>query len=140
MVRRLFTALALAVLAERAGIPPGVELAAYRVLQEALTNVLRHAGRTTVRARVEVGPTAVVVEVVDAGARSANGRVLTGAGAGHGLLGMRYRVEAEGGRFALESRPGHGTRIHATLPLRSSAAQSMAVPSADLTKPASHAG
>jgi signal transduction histidine kinase len=35
----------------------------------------------------------------------------------HGLLGMRYRVEAEGGRFALESAPGHGTRIHATLPL-----------------------
>ena len=39
----------------------------------------------------------------------------------HGLLGMRYRVEAEGGRFALQSAPGEGTRIHATLPMQAAA-------------------
>ena len=50
-----------------ADIPPGVDLAAYRVLQEALTNTLRHAGRTTVQATVRVKPDDVLVEVVDHG-------------------------------------------------------------------------
>jgi signal transduction histidine kinase len=100
-----------------AELPPGVGLAAYRVLQEALTNALRHAGQTSVRARVDVGDQAVVVEVVDNGPAAVNGRPLAASGAGHGLIGMRERVTRYGGR--VESGPsGPGFRVWASIPVR----------------------
>ena len=76
-------------------LPAGVDLAAYRILQEALTNALRHAGAATVRARVVAGPGEVLVEVVDVGGgRRTNGHT---AGGGRGLVGMQERARLYGG-------------------------------------------
>lgn len=104
----------------------GVELSAYRVVQEALTNVIRHAGKPT---RVDVTvcrlPGSLAVEVTDDGrglaARPTNGAVgaavdRRGDGSGHGLLGMRERVELWGGELAVGPAPGGGYRVKALLP------------------------
>jgi signal transduction histidine kinase len=99
-----------------ADIPPGVDLAAYRVLQEALTNALRHAGRTTVQATVRVKPDDVLVEVVDHGPNDASSRQSQKAGAGRGLIGVRQRVTLYGGD--VESGPtGSGFRVRARIPV-----------------------
>jgi signal transduction histidine kinase len=96
----------------------GIELSAYRVVQEALTNVMKHAGSTTqVDVSVRHEPSTLTVEVVDdgrgaAGAVSTNG---TGAG-GHGHVGMRERVEVWGGELLVGPRPGGGYRVSARLP------------------------
>lgn len=99
-----------------ADIPPGVDLAAYRVLQEALTNALRHAGSTTVEATVRVESDEVFVEVVDRGKRSASSRQPDTTGAGRGLIGMRERVTLYGGE--VESGPtDSGFRVRARIPV-----------------------
>ena len=99
-----------------ADIPPGVDLAAYRVLQEALTNALRHAGRTTVEATVRVKPDDVIVEVVDHGPDDASSRRHETTGAGRGLMGMRERVALYGGD--VECGPtGSGFRVRARIPV-----------------------
>jgi signal transduction histidine kinase len=94
-------------------VDPGRELAAFRVVQEALTNVLRHAGPTHVLVRVVAHPH-LRVEVTDAGAR----HDVTGArlsGGGHGLVGMRERVAVYGGN--LRARPhGQGFSVSADFP------------------------
>ena len=104
-------------------IHAGIELSAYRVVQEALTNVIKHAGETT---RVDVTvrhlPGTLVVEVVDDGrglaARPDIGRQPVAAtdGSGHGLLGMRERVELWGGELSVGPAPGGGYRVKALLP------------------------
>jgi signal transduction histidine kinase len=99
-----------------ADIPPGVDLAAYRVLQEALTNALRHAGRTTVRATVRVKPDDVLVEVVDHGPNDASSRQSQTAGAGRGLIGVRQRVTMYGGDVESGST-GSGFRVRARIPV-----------------------
>ncbi len=108
-------------------IEPGVELSAYRVVQEALTNVLKHAGPTN-RVDVTIGhrPGSLTVEVVDDGrgaaalaalGRSAAGSKATnGTGGGHGLLGMRERVEVWGGDLKTGPAAGGGYRVRAVLP------------------------
>ena len=94
-------------------IPPGVDLSAYRIAQEALTNVLKHAGATHVDLRVRCDGGAVEVEVEDDGrGASGNGPVV----GGHGLIGMRERVNLFGGRFEAGSRDGGGFRVFALLP------------------------
>ena len=97
-------------------LPAGVDLAAYRILQEALTNALRHAGAATVHARVVAGPDEVVVDVVDfGGGPRMNGHDLHG---GRGLPGMRERARLYGG----EVRAGptdEGFRVHARIPVPS---------------------
>jgi signal transduction histidine kinase len=105
------------------GIHAGIELSAYRVVQEALTNVLKHAGKPT---RVDVTvrhlPGLLAVEVTDDGrglaARASNGGA-AGApteGSGHGLIGMRERVELWGGELSVGPAPGGGYRVTALLP------------------------
>ena len=100
----------------------GVELSAYRVVQEALTNVIKHAG-TPNRVDVTVRhlPGSLAVEVVDDGrglaARSTNGSLDTPFdGTGHGLIGMRERVELWGGELSVGPAPGGGYRVKALLP------------------------
>jgi signal transduction histidine kinase len=94
-------------------LPDGVELAAYRVLQEALTNALRHAGPTRARATVTYGGTDVTVEVCDDGpARDGVGPSTTG---GHGLAGARERLALYGGDLIAEPS-GIGFRVHARIP------------------------
>jgi signal transduction histidine kinase len=98
-------------------LPAGVDLSAYRIIQEALTNVVKHAGPA--RAQVVVGyrDQEVTVEVTDDGrgvtAPTGDGR----AGTGHGLIGMRERVAAFGGDLEAGPRPGGGFRVAARLPL-----------------------
>jgi signal transduction histidine kinase len=100
-----------------AALPIGVDLAAYRVLQEALTNALRHAPGARVTARVTVTGTGVVIEVRDSGA----GRPSVVNGTGRGLTGMRERVRLYGGE--VESGPdGTGFRVRAHIPLAEDAA------------------
>ncbi|MEO3769812.1 sensor histidine kinase [Micromonospora sp. B9E7] len=99
-------------------LPTAVDLTAYRVVQEALTNVLRHAGVTSAEVTVDYRADEVTVEVTDRG---------TGAGAaqadegGHGLAGMRERVAALGGRLAAGPRVGGGFRVYARLPVEPTA-------------------
>ncbi|MQY33008.1 hypothetical protein SRB17_09680 [Streptomyces sp. RB17] len=97
-------------------LPAAVDLAAYRIVQEALTNVQKHAGP---QAKAEVSVvrvgTDIEVTVLDDGAGAA-GR--PGAGGGHGLLGMRERVTAVGGTLTTGPRYGGGFRVHAILPLK----------------------
>jgi signal transduction histidine kinase len=96
-------------------LPGGVDLAAYRIVQESLTNVLRHAGGAAATVRVSYEPGEVTVEVTDDG----NGRVpvTTGRG-GHGIVGMRERAAAVGGTLEAAPRPQGGFRVHARLPAR----------------------
>ncbi|MCA1690985.1 MAG: sensor histidine kinase [Actinobacteria bacterium] len=92
----------------------GVELAAYRIVQEALTNVARHAGPAVATVRVTHGEGAVVVEVDDNG----KGPGVAGPSeGGNGLSGMRERVAALGGRFEAGARPEGGFRVRAWLPV-----------------------
>ena len=101
-------------------LPAGVDLAAYRILQEALTNALRHAGAATVRARVELGPDEVVVDVVDVGAGNrTNGQDPPG---GRGLTGMRERARLYGGE--VQAGPTQdGFRVRARIPVPAVAAE-----------------
>lgn len=89
-----------------------VDHAAYRILQESLTNVLRHAG-SSARARIRLGwqPEWLAIEVTDDGAS-----VAAGPTGGHGLEGMRERVEHLGGEFDAGPGPGAGFRVRARLP------------------------
>jgi signal transduction histidine kinase len=96
----------------RVALPPGVDLTAYRIVQEALTNVLKHAGRATAVVRIGYLPGAITLEVVDDG-RGVNGNAASG---GHGLLGMRERVGVYGGSFEAGPRAGGGFRVAARLP------------------------
>jgi signal transduction histidine kinase len=102
-----------------AHLPPGMELSAYRVVQEALTNVRRHAGDVH---RVEVSVCrnegSLVVEVDDDG-RGASALAAPGSG-GYGLLGMRERVAAYDGDLQVGPRAGGGWRVRAVFPVGAS--------------------
>ena len=93
-------------------LSPGVDLAAYRVVQEALTNALKHAGAARARVEVRYRDTALELAIVDDGRAPANG-----AGAGHGIVGMRERVSLYGGELRAGSRREGGFEVRATLPL-----------------------
>ena len=93
-------------------LPPGVDLTLYRVIQEALTNVLKHAGPADAEVAIRYGDAAVEVEVVDGGAGEA-----PADGAGLGLIGMRERVGLYGGTLDAGARPGGGFQVRARLPL-----------------------
>jgi signal transduction histidine kinase len=96
-------------------LPPGVELSAYRIVQEALTNVIRHAGARSADVRLVYAPDAVEVSVVDDGVGAAS---LNGSDGGHGLVGLRERVALFGGRFSAgPADGGHGYQVRATLPV-----------------------
>jgi signal transduction histidine kinase len=98
-------------------LPAGVDLSAYRIVQEALTNVVKHAGPA--RAQVVVGYRRqdVTVEVTDDGRGTVTSVSDGRAGTGHGLIGMRERVAAFGGDLEVGPRPGGGFRVAARLPL-----------------------
>lgn len=89
------------------------ELTAYRLVQEAFTNIAKHAQASRVEVSLAERGGEVEVSVRDDGVGFDTAQRRSSA---HGLLGMRYRVEAEGGRFSLESSPGQGTRVLARLP------------------------
>jgi signal transduction histidine kinase len=96
-------------------VPPGVDLAAYRIVQEALTNVVKHAQTTESRVVVTYADDAVDLEITDAGHGAPADSVT--AGAGHGIAGMAERVSLFGGEFHAGPLPGRGFRVAARLPL-----------------------
>src|SRR6266508_5753279 len=104
----------LAVVGAARPLPPAVDLAAYRIVQEALTNVLRHAGSATATIRLSYGEGDLNVQVDDDGHRAGGRRP---SGGGHGLLGMQERIAALGGRLEAGPRSGGGFRVVATIPL-----------------------
>ncbi len=105
--------IALDVSGELTGLPAGVDLAGYRIVQEALTNVRRHAGPVSnVQVRLELRCDDVLISVLDDG-RGASTR---GDGEGHGVVGMRERVEAVRGAIDIGPRAGGGWRVSAHLP------------------------
>jgi signal transduction histidine kinase len=110
--RRAGLPVELAVEGEPVTLSPGLELAAYRVVQEALTNSLKHAGRTTARVGVRYGRDALDLEIVDRG-RGPTRR----EGTGHGLIGMRERVALYGGELEAEPRTEGGFVVRARLPV-----------------------
>jgi signal transduction histidine kinase len=95
-----------------AGLDPGVALTIYRIVQEALTNALKHAGPATAEVRLRFASHALSVEVADTG----RGPRPNGASLGHGLVGMRERVALYGGMLRTGPRPGGGYRVYAKIP------------------------
>ncbi|MFJ9446013.1 sensor histidine kinase [Kitasatospora sp. NPDC101235] len=116
-VRQAGLPVELSVRGERRPVPPGVELAAYRVVQEALTNTVKHAGGADAAVTVEYAPGQLRVEVTDTGGRP-TGAAATGNG--RGLLGLRERLAVYGGTLHTGPRPRGGYRVTALIPLESS--------------------
>ena len=97
-------------------LAPGVELAAFRIVQESLTNVRKHAGAgAAATVRISYEPDILVIEVADDGRGAATS--LAGVGTGNGLIGMRERVEIYGGQFSSGPRHGGGYIVRAVLPI-----------------------
>jgi signal transduction histidine kinase len=114
-VRHAGLAVDLHVEGQVAPLPAAVDVSAYRIVQEALTNVLRHAGSARAGVVVRYGSGAVVVEVTDDGAPGSS-TASTGP-PGRGLVGMRERAWLLGGSLEAEPRQGGGFRVLATLPV-----------------------
>jgi signal transduction histidine kinase len=101
---------------ERPQLPPGVDLVAFRVVQESLTNVRKHAAGAPTRVLLRYGPAAIELDVANLPVRGrvpANGL----ARGGHGLIGMRERVQLFDGTFQAGPAEDGGFRVHAVLPL-----------------------
>jgi signal transduction histidine kinase len=94
-------------------LPAGMELSAYRIVQEALTNVVKHAGPARVDVLVRYLPDALELSVRDDG----RGAVVGAANGGHGLVGMRERVALFGGELEAGARAEGGYALRALLPL-----------------------
>ena len=108
-------------------LPAGLELAAYRLIQEALTNVRKHAPTSHAQVLLSYEPDRLRIAVSDdggstgpSGAAAATAR--DASDSGHGLIGMRERVQVYGGRMQTRSMPGGGFRVEAVLPLSGEAA------------------
>jgi signal transduction histidine kinase len=99
---------------ERVPLPAGVDLCAYRIVQEGLTNTLKHAGPAHAEVVLLYGPGTLDVEIRDDGRGTAQAN---GDGAGHGLIGMRERVALFGGQLETGPRDGGGFEVHAHIPL-----------------------
>lgn len=93
-------------------LDPGVALTAYRIVQEALTNTLKHAGQATAEVRLRFEPELLTIEIFDTGLGPRGV-----ANPGHGLLGMRERVGVYGGTLRTGPRPGGGYRVYAKIPV-----------------------
>jgi signal transduction histidine kinase len=97
-------------------INPAVDLSAYRIIQEALTNSIRHSGAKQAGIRVAYTPAAIDIEVIDAGSGRTVEVPIESAHVGRGLVGMRERVNLFGGEFDAGPQPGGGFRVAARIP------------------------
>ncbi len=98
-------------------LPPGVELSAFRIVQEALTNALKHAGPARARVLVRYGADELELEITDDGPGTGES-----TGSGYGLIGMRERVSVYGGELRAGQQPGGGYALRVRLPLESARA------------------
>ena len=105
---------ALDVVGDQRPVPAGVDLAAFRIVQEALTNVVRHAGDASARVRLDYGDDQLTVQVDDDGTGAS---VPSRDDSGRGIAGMRERVQALSGTFHAGPRPGRGFRVRARFPI-----------------------
>ena len=117
---------------ERGPVPPGVDLSANRIVQEALTNVIKHASAATACVTVRYDAGSVALEITDDGpigrpvrpgphgpaGQPRAGFVAVPFSTGHGIIGMRERVAVFGGEFAAGPRPEGGFRVFARLPVQ----------------------
>jgi signal transduction histidine kinase len=99
-------------------LPPEVNQAAYRIVQEALTNVSRHAGHACASVHLHYSPQALSIQVDDDGKGVPAGNGTRPSGSGLGLLGMRERVTALGGKLQAGPRDSGGYQVHAELPVQ----------------------
>jgi signal transduction histidine kinase len=99
---------------DAAPLPAAVDLAAYRIVQESLTNAIRHAGPATAIVSLSYSPVELRIDVTDTGAGAG---AAVSDGTGHGLIGMRERAASVGGTMEAGPEPGGGYRVSARLPL-----------------------
>jgi signal transduction histidine kinase len=98
-------------------VPRNVDLAAYRIIQESLTNVARHAGKTDAVVRITTSSGYLDIDVVDEGGREGRSPRSDLPAGGNGLVGMHERAASVGGEVQAGRRAGHGFAVHAHLPL-----------------------
>jgi signal transduction histidine kinase len=110
-IRQAGLAVALRVEGQATSLPQALDLSAYRIVQEALTNTLKHAGSASAEVTVRYRPGAVELEISDTG----NGGNGNGLGTGHGLVGMRERVAMFGGELETRRRAEGGFSVRARL-------------------------
>jgi len=115
---------------QAASLPADLDLVAYRVVQEALTNAIKHAGPASAEARVKVGARELELSVSNSGRSPVVTRAASN-GSGHGLVGMAERVRAYGGELHAGPRSGGGFEVAARIPLN----QSMPAPSSESVRP-----
>jgi len=97
-------------------LPPPLEIACFRIVQESLTNALRHAAPSLIQVRAVRESSAVALEITDDG-RGFDTAALAQTSDRHlGIIGMQERVRARGGSFRISSTPGAGTRVKVELP------------------------
>jgi signal transduction histidine kinase len=102
-------------------LAPGVDLSAYRIVQEALTNTIKHAGPAEATVRLCYGADTLELVISDDGRGADCEEAERTGAAGHGLVGMRERVSLFGGDLQVGNRPGGGFTVRATLPLEATA-------------------
>jgi signal transduction histidine kinase len=113
---------------ERRDVPAGIDLSAFRIVQEALTNVVKHADASSCKVTVSYLAGALAVEITDEGrggavfATAGGVEAAGGPATGHGLIGMRERVSMYGGELTAGPLPSRGFRVAARLPLAGGAA------------------
>jgi signal transduction histidine kinase len=115
---------------ERIRLPADVDLAAYRIIQESLTNSARHSGGTNATVRLDYGDGALRIDVTDDG-RPRAGRAPHANGSGNGIAGMAERAAALGGTLQARPGPGGGFGVQARLPLPPAAPAAPAGPPLD---------
>jgi signal transduction histidine kinase/ligand-binding sensor domain-containing protein len=98
-------------------LPDPIEQQLLRIAQEAITNVLKHAGASEIKVRLHINPDKVCLRIEDDGQGFDQGNVFSSSAGHFGLIGMRERAEQIDGQLHLTSRPGEGTEIEVTVPL-----------------------
>jgi signal transduction histidine kinase len=106
------------------GLSPAADLSAYRIVQEALTNVVRHAGPSRARVQISYRPSELSIEVTDDGPSGQAPSPMSRTGSGHGLIGMRERAALFGGQLSAGPYAG-GFRVTASLPTTDSRTSDM---------------
>jgi signal transduction histidine kinase len=112
-----------AVRGEQTELPPGVDLTAYRIVQEALTNALKHANAGRIRIDVGYERNGIDLEIVDNGSGAPTPGNQRPDPGGHGLIGMRERVSVFGGTLSTGPVAAGGWSVHARLPVRPTVAE-----------------
>ncbi|HEX2995632.1 MAG TPA: ATP-binding protein, partial [Anaerolineales bacterium] len=102
------------------GVPASVDLAAFRIVQEALTNIMRHSGQTTSSVHVTCNEQELTLRIDNGAGRADKEDSHDGIGLGQGILGMQERATALGGVVEAGPRPDGGFRVFARLPLNDS--------------------